>query len=636
MTATLENVALLLEEMSTDQKEVANNLSQLKTYIGSLGTWLSDAKTQPLTLDYIFVQTPSSEIPEANAGFFAALWHEISGFWQSFFRNYDRMGALSDEEALGPEDEPVEVWLAYGRDQAQVIRNLVNNQFEATTTDVNGNPKKVIVNLKLVAGGTLLPSILAGMGPDVYLGLAAGDVINYAIRGALAPIEEMNGFEEIRSNFNDEAMMVLEIECAGEEIVRQDGSKKKNEGHENCGAGRSQDNPHCYGLPETQSFPMMFIREDILAELDIEIPKTWDDVKKAIPKLQDNHMEIAMSSDSNIFIYQMGGELFADDGMRINLDSNVSLTAFEEMCKMFTMYSFPYQYDFANRFRTGEMPIGFADYTGTYNQLKVFATEIEGLWSFYPLPGFTDEQGNIINRDSVSGVSAVVLIAHDNDEISQRHAAASWEFMKWYVGADCQVSYSNEMVAILGPSAKHPTANKVALETLPWTHKELSQIQLQFDNLAAIPNYPGAYIIGRYTKFAFLDAFNDNLNPVDSLLGYIDYINEEITRKRDEFGLETLNKDKKQTTLAVKRMQEAKELLNAAKQDARYVSNLTIYNDVVEDLLKEIEGGVTEDYSALRSYAEKLAAFNAPDLFGGAINKITEAAKRLEEYNNYK
>ena len=624
MTATLETVALLLEEMSTDQDQVANNLEQLKSNIGSLGTWLGNAKTQPLTLDYIIVQNKSQELPEASAGFFEALWHEISGFWQSFFRNYDRMGALSDYEELEAEDEPVEVWLAYGRDQAQVIRNLINNQFKGGTDE----DRQVTVNLKLVAGGTLLPSILAGKGPDVYLGLGAGDVINYAIRGALAPVDEMEGFDEIRSNFNDEAMMVLEIECAGDTIIRSDGSEKANEGHEDCGDGRSPEDPHCYGLPETQGFPMMFVREDILAELNIEVPKTWDDVKETIPVLQANNMEIAMSSDSNIFIYQMGGELFADDGMRINLDSNVALTAFETMCEMFTMYSFPYQYDFANRFRTGEMPIGFADYTGTYNQLKVFATEIEGLWSFYPLPGISDEEGNV-NYDSVSGVSAVVLISYDKtDKTAEQHAEDAWEFMRWYVGSECQVSYSNEMVAILGPSAKHATANKEALKSLPWTRTEYDRISEQFENLAAVPNYPGAYIIGRYTKFAFLDAYNDNLNPVESLLGYIDYINEEITRKRDEFGLETLDKELKQSNLAIKRMQEAEALLEEIGKSSKHY-------DLAQDVLTEIADYATEDYGELFAYAEKLRDTNNKTL-KAAAEKLTQAAERLQEYEQYK
>ena len=624
MTATLENVSKLLHDMSTDEDEVAKNLTQLKTYIGSLGTWLGDAKTQPLQLDYIMVQSSEAELPKAGAGFFASVWHELTGFFQSFFRNYDRMGALTEEDEMT--EESVEVWLAYGRDQSQVIRNLINNNFTKETG--------ITVNLKLVAGGTLLPSILAKKGPDVYLGLGSGDVINYAIRGALAPVEEMKGFDEVRENFNEEAMMVLEIECAGETITRKDGSHKENQGHENCGTGRPQEDPHCYGLPETQGFPMMFVREDILADLNIEVPKTWDDVKETIPVLQANNMEIAMSSDSNIFIYQMGGELFADDGMRINLDSNVALTAFESMCEMFTMYSFPYQYDFANRFRTGEMPIGFADYTGTYNQLKVFATEIEGLWSFYPLPGVADEEGNV-NNDSVSGVSAVVLISYDRqNEKAQRQAERSWEFMKWYVGEDCQIDYSNEMVAILGPSAKHATANKVALESLPWTRQEYSRIADQFNNLAAIPNYPGAYIIGRYTKFAFLDAYNDNLNPVESLLGYIDYINEEITRKRDEFGLETLDKELKQTTLAIKRMQEADALLEEARKDAKYSSK---YDATVDAVLAEIRDRdyQTEDYGKLEAFAEELVALDK-ELFTPAADKLTAAAKRLREYEQYK
>ena len=112
--------------------------------------------------------------------------------------------------------------------------------------------------------------------------------------------------------------------------------------------------------------------------------------------------------------------------------------------------------------------------------------------------------------------------------------------MKWHSGVSFQEQYSNEMVSILGPSAKHPTANVKALESLPWTNEELKEIKLQFNNLASIPNYPGHYIIARYTNFAFLAAFNDNADPADSLLKYINTINKEITRKRDEFDLEIL------------------------------------------------------------------------------------------------
>ena len=57
------------------------------------------------------------------------------------------------------------------------------------------------------------------------------------------------------------------------------------------------------------------------------------------------------------------------------------------------------------------------------------------------------------------------------------------------------------------------------------------------DHTAAIVAYPGSYILGRYTNFAFLDAYNNHADPVDSLLSYINTINKEITRKRTEFDL---------------------------------------------------------------------------------------------------
>jgi hypothetical protein len=169
------------------------------------------------------------------------------------------------------------------------------------------------------------------------------------------------------------------------------------------------------------------------------------------------------------------------------------------------------------------------------------------------MPGTEDEYGNI-NNASVSGVSAIVMITGcDNIE-------GAWDFMRWHSGASCQEQYSNEMVSILGPSAKHPTANIKALASLPWTSEELKEIQLQFNNLASIPNYPGSYIIDRYTKFAFLAAYNDNADPVEELLKYINTINKEVTRKREEFDLETL--DYIGQKLSEKRLSQAYELIS--------------------------------------------------------------------------
>ena len=609
-SATLEKIARLLEKMFYDEDEVAKNLEQLKTYIGSLGTWLSDAKTQPLTIDYINIQPVGNEIPKANANFFEMIWHEIKGFFQSFFRNYDRMGAMTEVS----EEETVQVWLAYGRDQSQVIRGLINNDFTKKTN--------IPVNLKLVSGGTLLPSILSGNGPDVYIGLGQGDVINYAIRGALISIDDLPYHDDYYNKDRNGDKTSYNTKKFETEFKNDDGSRQSPEQYiAEYNASREDFNEaalmvleiansdgivHCYGLPETQNFNMMFVREDILAELEIEIPKTWDDVKKAIPVLQANNMQIGMHQDVKIFLYQNGGDLFADDGMRINLDSNVALDSFNTMCDFFTMYSFPYKYDFANRFRTGEMPIGFATYTATYNQLKVFATEIEGLWSFYPMPGIMDENGKI-NNASVSAASAIVMITG----CDKKHD--SWEFMRWHVDDQCQIDYSNEMVAILGPSAKHATANESALSSMPWTAEELEQLEWQFNNLAAVPNYPGNYIVDRYLKFAFLDAYDDNKDPAKALEYYVNTINKEITRKREEFDLETLeykvgNDTITCPTLANKRLRQTMDSLNAFIASDKGKGYDVVYENIKELILVKGREYETEDFASLREFADILEA----------------------------
>ncbi len=585
---TLQKIADLLHTMAVDESEIAQNLSRLKSYIGTLGTFLSDAKTQPLQMDYLIIQSPEEDMPKAGAGFFKALWHEVKSFFASFTRDYNAIGATTTEEVEG-----VEVWMASGRDQFQVVRNLINNDFTNSTG--------ITVDLKLVAGGTLLPSILAGEGPDVYLSLGQDDVINYAIRSAVLPIEENDGFEEVTKSFTNAAMLVLGIEDA--EGVR-----------------------HYYGLPEVQSFAMMFVRTDVLADLYSEmsdgdevdenvIPETWEDVMALIPLLQAREMEIGLTTEYRMFLYQMGGDLFADDGMRINLDSKVGLESFEKMCKLFTDYKFPYVYDAANRFRTGEMPILIGDYTGLYNQLKVFATEIEGLWEFVPLPGIENEDG-VINNQSISGVAATVMVKGAED---QREDA--WEFMKWYTGKDCQTEYTNEMVAIMGPSAKHPTANIDALESLPWTQEEFAQISAQIeghdgpgglDGLAAIPNYPGAYIVARYTNFAFLSAYNDKEDPKQALLSYINTINKEISRKRTEFGLETLEQGE---TLASKRLSQAQKAVDSLVE--RGFENTALLNKV-RSAIK------SDDMTTIREAAEEVAALVGEsaktDLKGDAMN----------------
>ena len=514
-SASLANISRTLYKMATDEDEVARNLSTMKSYIGTLGTWINSSQNQPLYFDYISICPVDNEkgMPKAKANFLESAGYELSSFFNSFFTDYSNLGATREID----KNDVVEVWISGGRDQAQIVRGLIDNKFT--------NETNIGVNLKLIAAGTLLPATLSGAGPDISLTNGQGDPIQYAIRNAVVKLNDFDTFDEVVSRFDKAAMVPLTL--YGD----------------------------TYGIPETMSFSMMFYRKDVFAELGLDIPRTWDELMAIVPILQYNNMEVGIPSSSgglNLLLYQMGGEVYADDGMRIGYDSNISLEAFDTMCSYFTNYGFPVTYDFANRFRTGELPLGFSDYVGSYNQLTIFATEIRDLWEFVPLLGYEDENG-VIHNDSLTGVAPMMMMAGIKDEETKQKA---WDFMDWFVTADIQAAYANEVVATIGQGAMYATANIEALESLPWATSDYNNIMEQFKSLSAVPEYPGGYILGRYTNFAFLDAYNNSADPVEALLGYIDDINKEITRKREEFDLETLALGE---TLAEKRAREAAE-----------------------------------------------------------------------------
>ncbi len=591
-SVTLEKVAYTVFQMGNDSSKIAALMDDLKSQSGSLGTWLTQTQNQPLNIDYIKFMSPEDDNPEAEAGFFRELWQEILKFFMSFFTDYTSISSSSDMGAIEADSaHTVEVWVTTGRDQASILRNLIDDSFTAQYPGID-------VKVKLVAAGTLLPSTLAGTGPDVSLGNAQTEAINYAIRSAVMALNDTTEYkagEDVKGyNFNDFSAYAddpvfskyykdadgnnIYLTEAGEETTTPtDTLAWRVETFDNV-KKRFADQAliplslygKTYGIPENMSFYMMFYRKDIFADLDLKIPNTWDDFYELIYTLQSNKLEMGFPSGvtgSTIWMYQQGetmydmgnyekylnnpdyyeklkadGNLYYDeelgmevpktDGMTINLDSDIALACFEDVCALYTMQDFPVTYDFANRFRSGEMPIAIADYTA-YNQLIVFAPEINGMWEFTPLPGTLNDKDEI-NNTSVGTVTAMMMMRSVED---RGNAFASYVFMQWWSSAEAQSSYGNEMEALLGPSAKQNTANMEALYSMPWSKSEYDNLSAQFKNVTCTPEFPGGYIIARYTQFAFLAVYNEEADPVEKLLSYVPTINAELSRKRTEFNL---------------------------------------------------------------------------------------------------
>ena len=82
------------------------------------------------------------------------------------------------------------------------------------------------------------------------------------------------------------------------------------------------------------------------------------------------------------------------------------------------------------------------------------------------------------------------------------------------------------------------TANVEALGQLSWSKDELSRLRAQQNELAEIPVTPASYAVTRNIMNAFRETINEKKNPRDTLIWYNSDINDEITRKRKNLGLE--------------------------------------------------------------------------------------------------
>lgn len=493
----LDRLSYQLKDLASRPDTIPNRLASFKGNLGFLAQWILNTSYQPLEIDYIVFHSPEQELPKPDAGFFGRLIHEARAIIASYFEDYDSIGDFNEDGT-----ESITVWIGTGRDQAQIIKNLIEETF---------TPEKgVFVNLQLVQGGVLLPATVAGMAPDVALQVPMEDPVNYAMRGGVINLAQFEDYKEIATRFHPSAIVPYQF----------------REG--------------VYALPEQQTFSMLFYRTDVLAELNLAVPQTWDDIFEILPDLQKNNMDFGIPISElgvgagivsyAMLLYQRGGRFFLNDGIASDLGSEIAIDAFETWTTLYANYKLPLQYNIANRFRIGETPLAIADYS-LYNQLSVFAPEIKGLWDFAPVPGIMQQDGTINRSVPGMGTAAVILSQTENKE-------SSWEFLKWWTSKDVQVRFGREMESLMGAAARYPTANIEALAQLPWSVQAYNKLMEQWEWVEGIPQVPGGYFVSRHLDNAFRSVVFHGTNPRETLLDYVRVINEEIDNKRLEFGLE--------------------------------------------------------------------------------------------------
>ena len=523
--ATAQTVAQQLERFCAKPNKITTEFVTFKDNITSLGTAQLTMSDTKLDIDYITVSGTDVKPKKDKANFFTKAAHEIKSFFASFFVDYNAVGDVYDEKG---NDEIVKVWVLTGRDQGTILKSMVDDGFTPDTG--------VKVNVEIVDPGALLNAVLAGRGPNVVLSVGADQPVNYALRHAAEDITQFEGYEEVLSHYSESSYEQYRLDDA------------------------------VYGIPETQTFTVMFYRKDVMEELGLEVPNTWQELIEELPTIQGNNLSVGIPSAagssataaasttimSNVpdlsmyfsLLYQYGGDMYNPEGTKTTVDDEAGIKAFDDYVRYFNDYGLPTIYDAVSRFRSGEMPIVIAPYS-TYNTLMVSAPEIRGLWDFTLIPGTekTDENGNtrIDRSDFITG-SATMMIATDDEALKQ----ASWEFMKWWATPGTQVRFGREIEALLGSSARYATANRDAFSQLSWSTDDIAVLNAQWDETVGIREVPGGYFTGRHISNAIRKVINDKDDSRETIIDYSIKIDEEITKKRKEFGMSYYGQDKEE------------------------------------------------------------------------------------------
>lgn len=501
--AALDRLADVFDKCVDRPNKIPDYLGSIKDNVSAVSSWMRQYRSQPLEVDYIELTPASKKFTSVRKNFFKSFAFSAKALWGSFFEDYT---VLSDVGA-----DSINVWVGIGRDQTNVIKQMTDSEF--------ASEYNIDVSINLVQG-TIMEAVLAGKGPDVALFIGGEFPVNLAIRGLLQPVNDLPGFDEVKSRFQKNAMVMY-----------------------------TYDN-NVYGVPITQTFPMMFYRKDTLAEIGITAPPTtWDELIDMLPAIQRKYMQPGLVLPGNVngtavspatesghtfalLMLQTGTNYYNEDQTATNFDSQAAVDAFDKWTDFYNVYKFDQTYDAFTRFRTGEAPIVIQNYCTFYNQLNTAAPEIKGLWDFAPIPGTVREDGTISNAANSNGSGAIILKDCKNVD-------AAWTFIKWFTETDTMVEYGQNVEGVMGPLGRFECANVEALKRLNWSKNDLEKILAQMDQLEEIPIIPSSYVVTRGIMNAFRAVVNDKENPRETLRLYNIDINNEITRKRKNLGLDT-------------------------------------------------------------------------------------------------
>ena len=433
-------------------------------------------------------------IPRPHAHVFVNAFEGVKRLVLSFVNNPYSVSARQEDELM--------VWVNHPRQYIEIMQALIDQKY-------NG-PKKITLS-QMPDQNKLILANASGQAPDIAIGVNHWIPYEFAIRDASLDLRQFSGYEELVQNFTKGAMIPFVFEQG------------------------------VFGLPATQNFWVTYYRKDILESIGItEIPQTWDEIIAILPLLQSYGMNyfVPLAQFSGLkpfvatlpFIYQFGGDLYTEDGMRTNINSDQTLRGIRLMSELFTLYNLPkFVASFYNHFRYGLLPIGISDLS-TYLLLQTAAVELDGLWGMDLHPGvYHPERDEIVRYSAVGGQANMILSA-------TRYPEESWDFLKWWMSTEIQSEFAFVLQSTYGKAYFWNTANVNAFKQIPMPQEYKDIVLRQWEFGIEASRIPGNYMVERELSNAWTKIVFDGTNPRQALDEAVRISNREILYKMAEFG----------------------------------------------------------------------------------------------------
>lgn len=497
---SLAMVSDQLRDMARRPDTIPGRLQVLLRNQPTLSSWIRELQTGPLALDRFVVGSPNSKWTQPRVSTFQRLYVSWRHFLLSFRKDYEQVGDVYELDSEGKE-KTITVWVQRGREWVEIMKELIDEDF-TPKTGIRVNVNTMPTTMDVV--GVIKLAAIGGHPPDAAFGVDPGFPVELAIRKAACNLNQFPGYTEVTKRFRPGALIPYHY--------------------------RGGD----YAIPETQDFQMLFYRKDILEELGLKVPNTWEEVYKLIPMLRRYNMWFGAGAGYEVFLYKHGGSFYNSDYTKSALDTPEALAAFVEWTDLYTKYGVPIGADLYWHFRVGDIPIITGGF-GTYVMLATTAPELAGRWGMAPLPGYRLADGTIARwagSVALAGGTRVAMIFS-----MSKHKEEAWELIKWWTSDTIQERYAQEVEALLGTEARWNTANLNAVKTMAWTEQELKDILEQWRWMREIPVVLGGYMTSRQLNFAWTSVVINGDNARDALESAVKEINRELIRKQEEFGI---------------------------------------------------------------------------------------------------